>query len=262
LPGIVRSTSARVRGLGQAWSRFAAGPLWRMLDSPSSDSQYGRNDLRTPICTVAVYANGVELCATRFLHIVPQKKPTIQFLVDHNRRPCHWFVEGYRVQGEEPSRGERVMRSALRGWRKRFDREKRLRQTLPRRELTCAPNTDPLTSLLHIRSTMASQNARCADARSCPLMHSRVNQVMVSRPRPSALFRPILSLIPRYGLHVAGKHWLGIGGQCAECAARAQVLEGCGLGRANMCGAIRRVRLQSWLHPFMGRSIPASRRVS
>ena len=114
LPGIDRSTSARARGLSQAWSRFAAGPLWRMLDSSSTDSPHGRNDLRTPMCTVAVYANGVELCATRFLHIVPQKKPTIQFLVDHNRRPCHWFVEGYRVRGEEPSRGERVMRSALR----------------------------------------------------------------------------------------------------------------------------------------------------
>ena len=68
---------------------------------------------------------------------------------------------------------------------------------------------------------------------------------MVWRPRPSALFRPILASIPRYGVHVAGKHWLGIERQCAECAARAEVLEGCGLGRASVYGAIRRVRLQS-----------------
>jgi hypothetical protein len=99
--------------------------------------------------------------------------------------------------------------------------------------------------------------AKCS-VRRC----SRVNQVMVSRRRPSALFRPRLALIPRYGAHVAGKRWLVIGGQCAECAARAEVFEKCGRGRASVCGAIRRVRLQSRLHPFMGHSILASRRVS
>ena len=87
--------------------------------------------------------------------------------------PCISQSEGYRVRGEELSRGERVIRSALRGWRRGFDGGRRWRQTLPRRGLTCALNADPLTSLLHIRSTMASQNARCADARSCPLMQSR-----------------------------------------------------------------------------------------